>query len=109
MTDKTTRREFLKAGAAGTALAILPAPHVIAFAAARPEPVDVTLCRIDVNGVTVSSLTRFWAEGDTRRCRLCPRCTANHARSTCSILVTVPVAATVEEAGLFDARELRWG
>jgi hypothetical protein len=53
----------------------------------QPEPIQYFLCRMPAAGGTISALARAWREGDTQRCMLCPRCTADHALGVCLIQI----------------------
>jgi hypothetical protein len=41
--------------------------------------------------MTATLVVREWRPGDTRLCRLCPTCTANHAKAICSVVTNSPV------------------
>jgi hypothetical protein len=58
----------------------------------QPEPVNWLVSFMPGRDGGVTSITRFWEPGDTRRCRLCPACTAIHARATCQVQARGEVA-----------------
>ncbi len=66
-------------------------------------PIQALVGRHAVGDRVVNGLVRIWAEGDTRRCRLCPACSADHGRGVCAIMTTDDLGAAPEEILLFSA------
>jgi hypothetical protein len=92
------RRDMLKG------LATLPIIGGLAATKASPPPIPIgpplpILYQIGrLNGVT--AITRHWADGDEKRCRLCDECTAE--RGVCTILVERYVSD--KDAPVFNCR-----
>lgn len=63
------------------------APRRLAF---QPEPVVTMLGTLD----SVTAITRTWAPGDARRCRLCPDCAVSSDGKVCTVLTNEPVSET---------------
>ncbi len=74
-------------------------PDLISF---QPRPIQALVGRLNVGGRVVSSLTRIWEPGDTRRCFLCPTCRASHAHNVCAVLTTDDFGPDVESIPSFD-------
>lgn len=67
-----------------------------------PYPVATKVAQYPVGGAIVTSIARTWMADDTRRCRLCDRCAANHAGRLCLIVTTREVDP--KDAPLFSTR-----
>jgi hypothetical protein len=63
-----------------------------------PQPVPLVTFVSRLNGVT--AIGRRWEPGDTRRCRLCPDCTAEHDLDGC--LITTEDEVATDEANLYS-------
>ena len=72
---------------------------ILPFLVPQPRPQVTMVNHLEVAGRTVSSITRRWADGDTRRCMLCPSCCAYDG--VCNIMVDCRVS--LDEAKGFDA------
>jgi hypothetical protein len=67
---------------------------------AQPYPVSMAVC--ENNGVT--AIARLWADGDHRRCRLCPTC---HADDSGLCLVTTLTKVADDDLELYSLRGFR--
>jgi hypothetical protein len=56
------------------------------------------------SGEIVTAITRLWHRGDSRRCLLCARCSADHEKDFCQIQVGIYVSKI--DAALFSTRGL---
>lgn len=51
----------------------------------QPEPLNWIVSFLPGRDGGATAITRLWSPGDTRRCRLCPTCTALHAFNSCQV------------------------
>jgi hypothetical protein len=65
----------------------------------QPLPLITQVGHLEVNGATVSAITRRWADGDPARCRLCPAGECGAYRGSCTVLVNRLI--TIDEAERF--------
>ncbi|WP_422923137.1 hypothetical protein [Singulisphaera sp. PoT] len=72
----------------------------------RPRPASTRTSDLPVGPVTVTTIARTWADGDERRCRLCPAGTCSAYKKVCTVLVGHSVPA--EMAWTYDASRLAW-
>lgn len=84
-------------------------PVVIPFGPPHtPNPIRWFVSSIACGPMPATAITRVWGLGDTRTCRLCPRCHADHDLGVCQVLVNcyVPadLAPTFSTHGLFLVR-----
>ncbi len=91
----TSRREFIKSL---PAIAAVPSAVAVAGKVGQPRPSLTMMCQL--GGITC--ITRYWDDGDEKRCRLCQECTAE--RGSCVLITDDKV--TEEQAPLYDSRHL---
>ena len=60
-------------------------------------PTDTRVCHMVDRGRTTTAIARTWADGDERRCRLCPNC---QDRPVCLLMISGYVSE--EDAPLFS-------
>lgn len=65
----------------------------------QPHPLMTQLAAKTINGVTLSAISRHWAPGESKYCRLCPSGTCAAQQESCLILTTQPVGN--DEAPLY--------
>lgn len=99
------RRSFFR-----SLLGLVAAPLAARGAKGRgqPVPLHTSICTDTVGKVPVSSITRVWAPGDTRRCSLCPECSATHEANFCAIMITNEDLVSAFEADPDATRLYRW-
>lgn len=78
-------------------------PSTIAL---QPEPLQALVGHMPTGDGTVTAVTRVWRSGDTRRCRLCDHCTADHERDVCQVLVDSFVST--ESGAALSTRGRTW-
>jgi hypothetical protein len=71
----------------------------------QPSPIGTRITRLAPDGFPATVIVRDWLAGDTRRCRLCSHCGANHAKATCTI-VAIGLDVLPHEAATFDTGQL---
>jgi hypothetical protein len=74
--------------------------------AIQPKPVQWLVSHLWIGGRCVTAVARHWRPGDTRKCRLCKECDADHGLSYCQVLVGEFVP--VESAALLDVTGTRY-
>jgi hypothetical protein len=77
-------------------------PHLIPFRWPQPTPWMVQVARLRVKSKNITSIARYWHEGDTARCQLCQTCAASFD----SCLIMVPKYVAKEEAALYAYADL---
>jgi hypothetical protein len=60
-------------------------PATLPIIQPQPEPQVWLFSFMPGRDGGVTAITRFWESGDTRRCRLCPKCTALHDLNACQV------------------------
>lgn len=68
----------------------------------QPSPLRTQIAYLPVGDSIVTAIARAWGPGDSRRCRLCPECGADHRLGMCLVMIGEPVPR--DSAPLFDLR-----
>ena len=71
----------------------------------QPSPSNTKVTRLAKYGFNATVIVRDWRPGDTRRCRLCRECTADHAKAIC-VLTAIGFDLTPQEAAMYSIRGL---
>lgn len=79
---------------------------ILPFVSPQPKPIRILVGRLPAGQKTVSAITRQWANGDEKLCRLCPVCTASHG--ICTVLTTGEVPTSRQELAAFSILGSRW-
>jgi len=64
------------------------------------QPTPIKTLVLDMDGIT--SISRLWLNGDHRRCRLCPECTATEAAGAAMCLKATDEPVQPERAALYS-------
>jgi hypothetical protein len=70
----------------------------------QPMPIRCKAGEHTERGVTMRMVLRWWRDGDTRRCRNCDECGADHEMNFCGIMTAQEIGRTPEEIALFGLR-----
>ena len=77
----------------GSARGDMESPATLPMLAPQPEPLQWFVSSMPAVISPVTAITRVWSDGDTLKCRLCTRCTADHALGVCMVQVRCVIAS----------------